>query len=180
MKVVIVPGNGGGDVCYANWYGWVQRKCNQLENITCDLRNMPDPELARESFWIPFMKDELRCDKETIIIGHSSGAEASMRYAEQYCIKGIILVSACVTDLGMESEKVSGYYDRPWKWDQIKANTEFLVQFGSMDDPFIPWGEQEQVHNGLGSELHKFEDRGHFMNSTFPELVKVVVDKISK
>lgn len=35
---------------------------------------------ARESIWLPFMEKELRCDEETLIIGHSSGAAAAMRY----------------------------------------------------------------------------------------------------
>ena len=25
-RVVIVPGNGGGDVEHANWYGWLKKK----------------------------------------------------------------------------------------------------------------------------------------------------------
>lgn len=181
VHIVIIPGNGAGDVIAANWYGWAQRKLNATsDDITCDLRNMPDPVAARESVWIPFMRDTLRCDENTIIIGHSSGAEAAMRFAEKYRVKGIVLVSACVTDLGDENEAASGYYNRPWEWDQIRANTEWRVQFGSTDDPFIPWTEQEQVSEGLKSELHKFDDKGHFMNSSFPQLIEVVKSKINK
>ena len=36
---------------------------------------MPDPNLARESVWVPFMRDTLRCDANTVVVGHSSGAE---------------------------------------------------------------------------------------------------------
>ena len=32
-------------------------------------QNMPDPYMARESIWIPFMRDDLKCDENTIIIG---------------------------------------------------------------------------------------------------------------
>jgi len=35
--------------------------------------------VARESIWLPFMEKELQCDENTIIVGHSSGAEAAMR-----------------------------------------------------------------------------------------------------
>ena len=35
-------------------------------------QNMPDPFVARESIWIPFMRDELKCDENTIIIGRPS------------------------------------------------------------------------------------------------------------
>ena len=90
-------------------------------------------------------------------------------------VHGIVLVSACVTDLGDENEAASGYYNRPWGWESIKKNTSVIAQFGSHDDPFIPWSEQKQVADGLNSKLFEFEDRGHFMNSQFPELLKYVM-----
>lgn len=180
MKVAIIPGNGAGDVFHANWYGWAYKQINKLENVTCSLENMPDPITARESIWIPFMRDKLECNEDTIIIGHSSGAEAAMRFAEQYKVKGIILVSACVTDLGDENERASGYYSRPWEWTKIKANSGFVVQFGSTDDPFIPWEEQQTVADQLGTDLRKYSDKGHFMNSTFPELINLVKEKMKQ
>ena len=35
-----------------------------------------------------------------------------------------------------------------------------LLQFGSTDDPFLPWSEQEQVAKGLDADLRKYEDQG--------------------
>ena len=179
-RVVIVPGNGAGDVEHCNWYGWLREKISQLNDVKCILRNMPDPIEAKESVWIPFMRDEMNCDEKTIIVGHSSGAEAAMRFAEKYRVFGIILVSACVTDLGMESERVSGYYSRPWEWEKIKANTNVIIQYGSTDDPFIPWSEQQQVADGLNSDLRKFTDKGHFMTMAFPDLFKTVKECLEK
>ena len=57
--------------------------------------------------------------------------------------------------------------------------------FGSTDDPFLPWVEQEEVATSLGADLRRslstlptrrlrFEDRGHFMEETFPELITTV------
>jgi uncharacterized protein len=66
---------------------------------------MPDPVKARRNIWIPFIIKDLGCDENTILIGHSSGAEAIMRLAEDQKVMGIILVSACYTDLGCDSEK---------------------------------------------------------------------------
>ena len=40
------------------------------------------------------MKENLKVDEETIIIGHSSGACAAVRYAEENKVAGIILVGA--------------------------------------------------------------------------------------
>lgn len=59
------------------------------------------------------------------------------------------------SDLGDELEAGSGYFSRPWNWQAIKDNAGFIVQFGSTDDPFLPWSEQQLVADGLGAELHK-------------------------
>uniref|UniRef100_A0A8C5PBW6 RB binding protein 9, serine hydrolase n=1 Tax=Leptobrachium leishanense TaxID=445787 RepID=A0A8C5PBW6_9ANUR len=175
VKAVIIPGNGGGNVeesCM--WYGWTKRRLDKNTNIQCLLRNMPDPFTARESIWLPFMESELQCDAHTIIIGHSSGAAAAMRFAETHQVYAIILVSAYTTDLGYDDEKESGYFNRPWQWEKIKSNCGYIIQFGSTDDPFLPWSEQQEVADNLGAELHKYTDRGHFQNTEFHELVSAV------
>ncbi|XP_057386117.1 serine hydrolase RBBP9 isoform X4 [Balaenoptera acutorostrata] len=106
-KAVIVPGNGGGDVATYGWYGWVKRRLEQIPGFQCLAKNMPDPITARESIWLPFMETELHCDEETIIIGHSSGAIAAMRYAETHRVYAIVLVSAYTSDLGDDNERAS-------------------------------------------------------------------------
>ncbi|XP_065647429.1 serine hydrolase RBBP9 isoform X2 [Hydra vulgaris] len=173
-KAVIIPGNGAGDVFYSNWYGWLNKKLNSIYEFTCMLRNMPDPIYARESQWITFMHDELLIDEHTLIIGHSSGACAAVRYAEKFKVYGVVLVSAYASDLGDSIEKQSGYFDRPWQWDMVKANTQWICQFGSIDDPYLPWSEQKLVAESLNAELHEYIDMGHFNQSTCIEIFEVI------
>jgi len=175
VKVAIVPGNGGGDIEASNWYAQVRDDLKTIlgaDNVF--MENMPDPVLAREKYWIPFMRDSLLCDENTVIVGHSSGAIAAMRFAEEHQVAGLVLVSAYTSDLGDETERASGYFDRPWQWEKIKSNAKFIVQFGSTDDPFLPWPEQLAVAQQSGADLRKYENRGHFMNSQFVEVVNVV------
>jgi predicted alpha/beta hydrolase family esterase len=144
------------------------------------MKDMPDPYVARESVWIPFTREVLGCDENTILVGHSSGAQCAMRYMEQYKIAGAFLISPCVTDMGIENEKASGYYNRPWLWDKMKENSQFIVQFSSRDDPLVPWEEQEQVHKNLKTELHMYQNEGHFLHDTFPDLTKAILKKIKE
>ena len=65
-----------------------------MSGLSCTLRNMPDPVTARRSIWLPFMKTELGVDEDTVIIGHSSGACAAVRFAEENKVAGIVLVGA--------------------------------------------------------------------------------------
>eukprot|EP00088_Acartia_fossae_P018863 TRINITY_DN20935_c0_g1_i2.p1 TRINITY_DN20935_c0_g1~~TRINITY_DN20935_c0_g1_i2.p1 ORF type:complete len:184 (-),score=27.70 TRINITY_DN20935_c0_g1_i2:183-734(-) len=178
-KAVILPGNGAGDVFRSNWYGWANEKLNEIPDFSSTLKNMPDPITARRSIWLPFMKNELSVDENTIVIGHSSGACAAIRYAEENKVLGIILVGAYTSDLGDVNEAESGYFKDPWRWEEARSNAKFIVQFGSTDDPFLPWNEQEAVAKGLNAELKKYDDKGHFMNSTFPELINVVKEKLA-
>jgi predicted alpha/beta hydrolase family esterase len=50
------------------------------ESIKVVLEDMPDPYVARRDVWLPFIKKELGCDENTILVGHSSGAVAIMRF----------------------------------------------------------------------------------------------------
>jgi len=147
------------------------------------LENFPDPDTALESSWIPYIHDKLAKGSEKIIlIGHSSGAVASMRYLEKYKAVGCILVSAYWTDLGMESEAISNYFSRPWNFKTIGENAEWIVQFGSTDDPFIPVSEMRHVSQNLSESATEFqyigyEDKGHYISEDFPDLIKLLKQK---
>ena len=91
------------------------QKLNEIDGFSCDLRNMPDPVTARRSIWLPFMKNELGVDEDTIIIGHSSGACAAVRYAEENKVAGLVLVGAYTSDLGDSTEAASGYFADEWR-----------------------------------------------------------------
>lgn len=176
-KIVFIPGNGGcttGD----NWFPSVQKELEEA-GLKVIAATFPDPELARESFWIPYLLNELKVDEETVLIGHSSGAIAAMRLAEQQKILGSVLVGAYHTDLGIESEKQSGYFNRPWDWEKIKANQEWTVLFASDDDPWIPIEEPAFIRDKLQCEYHEFTDQGHFggdyFKGEFPEVSRAVI-----
>lgn len=122
-RVIIVPGNGCSPVYDANWYAFMKQKLDATEKFSeVILRDMPDPMRARESIWLPFIRHTLLVDENTIFIGHSSGAVAGMRLLEDTKLLGCVLVAACHTDLGDMGERLSGYYNRAWKWNKIKSN----------------------------------------------------------
>jgi len=103
-------------------------------------------------------------DERTIVVGHSSGAVAAMRLAEQQKVLGIVLISACHTDLGLKSERIAGYYSRPWLWDAIKANAGWILQYHSDNDPFIPVEEARHVAKSLGSDYFELVGKSHYFS----------------
>ncbi|MBI4128940.1 MAG: alpha/beta hydrolase [Parcubacteria group bacterium] len=180
MKVMVIPGNGNTDIS-ENWFQYVKKRLEAL-NIKVIAKNMPDPDVARRKFWIPFMEKELGKEENLILIGHSSGAVAILRYLENHKALGAVIVGACYTDLGDEKEKESGYYDDKWHWDRIKNNVKWIVQFASMDDPYIPIKEARFIRDNTGSEYHEYKHQGHFgsdiKKKEFPEIVEIIKRKL--
>lgn len=170
-KVILIHGNGGssaGDI----WLPWLERELTRI-GLGVINRTFPDNVKARATYWLPFL-DELGADENTILIGHSSGAVAAMRYAETHRLAGSVLVGVCHTDLGDSGEAASGYYREPWRWQRIRENQPWIGIFNSTDDPCIPVAEARFVAAQLRCSYFEFNDRGHFMDSELPEVLQFV------
>jgi predicted alpha/beta hydrolase family esterase len=179
-KVILIHGNGGGKGS-DNWLPYIKRELEKL-NVTCLAPDMPDAELGRAKFWLPYMKGKLGINENTILVGHSTGAIAALRYAEENKILGSIIVGGYYTDLGDDTEKKSGYFDKLWDWKAIKNNQDWSVVFASTDDPWISIEEARFIKDRLGSEYHEFKNEGHFGydkdKKVFPELLNVLKGKL--
>ena len=176
--VVLIHGNGG---CTAGdfWLPWVERELTAL-GLEVVNRTFPDNVKARARYWLPFL-EELGADERTILVGHSSGAVAALRFAETHRVRGSVLVSVCHTDLGDAGERDSGYYAAPWQWAQIREHQDWIAIFHSVDDPHIPVAEPRFVAAQLGASYVEFADRGHFAHDDpFPELVQFVRRKLGR
>lgn len=175
-NIVMVHGNGGltaEDI----WFPEVKTELEAL-GLEVVAPTMPDNEMARSFIWLPFMEETLGANENSIVIGHSSGAVAVMRYAETHRIYGSVLVGASHTDLGIYAEKKSCYFGEPWDWESIKANQNWVVQFASPSDPYIPIEEAQHIHERLGTDYHELHGRGHFMDIIFPEIAVVIKEKL--
>lgn len=175
IKIIFIHGNGRSTID-DNWFPWVKKELEVL-GVKIIAENFPDPIEAKSKIWLPFISS-LGADQHTILVGHSSGAVAAMRFAEQNKIFGSVLVSGSYTDLGEESERISGYYNEPWDWEAIKKNQKWIVQFASIDDPYIPIEEARYIHEKLETDYHEYGDQGHFGwdigKKEFPELVAAI------
>lgn len=179
-RVILIHGNGdssGSD----NWFPWLQSELSKLD-VACETPDFPNPQAAKAEDWLPYLQDNLKADKETILVGHSSGAVAAMRYAEQHQIYGSVLVGTYYTDLGYEDEKASGYFDTPWNWELIRQNQNWVVVFASTDDPYVDIEEPRLIKDELRAEYYEFDNQGHFGEGNnkleFPELLVALKKKL--
>ncbi|KAJ3013657.1 UNVERIFIED_CONTAM: putative hydrolase rbbp9 [Siphonaria sp. JEL0065] len=175
-RVLLVPGNGcGGDIRPYNFYGWAEAQLedNGFEAVLPGPYGMPDPVGAKRSIWIPHIQGIMKCDADSVLVGHSSGAAAALRYAEEFKIKGLVLVAAYDDALGDDNEQASGYFDGPFNWEKIKENCEFIVQFAGKNDCLVPIDVQRRVRDALLPKVVYIEDPegDHFFEPPFDELI---------
>ena len=179
VKCIVVPGNGGGgDIRSSNFYGWAEKALLQRGlSVVLPPNGMPDPLRARSSIWIPYIIDELGCDQNTILIGHSSGASSALRIAEKHRLRGLVLVAAYDNDLGDELERESGYFDTPFSWEDIQNNCDYIIQFAGTQDSLVPYDVQERVSKCLQPkcDFHAIAGDDHFFSPPFNELVDAIV-----
>ena len=176
-RAILIHGNGG---CTAadGWLPFVERELRAL-GLAVVNETFPDNDRARASIWLRHL-ETLGADEHTILVGHSSGAVAALRYAETHRVFGSVLVGVCHTDLGDPGERASGYYRDPWRWDDIRRNQRWIGIFHGEDDPLIPVQEARFVAARLGCAYFELPDRGHFVDrAPFPELLRFVRRRLS-
>lgn len=186
VRAIIIPGNGGAAYPAPLSGNFYLDLANALtsSNLFTDVHSlsMPDPHRARRSVWVPHIHEKFGLTKETIVIGHSSGAECAMRLAEENKLYGIVIVAGCHTDLDEPNEAASGWYPPSggnWDFDAMISNCKFIKQFHSADDPFIPINEAQFIADRTKSDFTTFTDRGHFFTPT-PEINDFVLSAAQK
>jgi len=171
-RAILIHGNGGSTAA-DGWLPFVERDLGAL-GLDVVNETFPDNVHARASRWLPHL-EALGADEHTVLIGHSSGAVAALRYAETHQVFGSVLVGVCHTDLGDAGERASGYYRDPWRWQDIRRHQQWSAVFHSTDDPLIPVHEARHVAARLGASYFELSGRGHFVErGPFPELVQFV------
>ncbi len=172
-RIVFIHGNRS-----THWsFAWIPYLKSELERLGYPtfFETFPDSIIARAEYWLPFLEQHVKAGEHDIIVGWSSGAVATMRYAESHKIKGSVIISPSVSDLGDELEKQSGYFDSPWNWQKIKENQSRIALVYGDNDEFIPQSEFELVKRELNPETIKIPGGRHFIErTTFPEVVEYI------
>jgi predicted alpha/beta hydrolase family esterase len=155
---------------------------------------MPDTNTPKIENWIPFLQELIKNpDEETILIGHSIGCQAILRYLQSLPegkkIGGAVLLAG-FTHLKEESyeneedrEIAKPWLEIPINWEKVKSKSNKFISIFSTDDFFVPLSDKDIFKESLGSEIIVEENKGHFSPedniSELPSLLNSVL-KLSK
>ncbi len=135
---------------------------------------MPNASDAQYAEWALLFKKILPLlDDNLILVGHSLGASFLVRYlSEEQVSKRIratfIVAGAYSTDM----EDMTSEFAAPSSLALFEQQSGHVFLYHSKDDPVVPFSELQKYQAALPNATARvFEDRQHFNQETFPELI---------
>ncbi|XLQ19662.1 MAG: alpha/beta fold hydrolase [Candidatus Moraniibacteriota bacterium] len=167
------------------WYLWLAEEMNKkgILFVAPVLKNAENPYMDE---WLAQL-DELKPNKNTVLIGHSRGGVAILRWLEKqpkdFKVKKVILVAANYAKIDDKhtKENTHGFYTEDgYDFEKIKQHCDDFVVLHSHDDDWVPFEHGEKNAKGLDAKFLKFDNKGHFgsklIKQELPEVIVEILD----
>lgn len=139
---------------------------------------MPNKFNAKYAEWkIWFEKLLPLLDQEVIFVGHSLGGIFLAKYLSEHTqnkiIKAVFLLAAPYDE--KDTDESLADFSLPESLENFEKQVSSIYLYHSKDDPVVPFVDVEKYKKALpNAVLHVFEDRKHFNQEVFPELVEAI------
>lgn len=170
-----------------NWFDWlkVQLQINGWETWVPDLPGANKPNIDKYNEFI-FANKDWQFNKDSIIIGHSSGAVAILgllqALPEDVKVDTCYLIGSFRNDLKWDA--LSDLFLKPFDFEKIKTKAKKFVFIHSDNDPYCPLEHAEYLSKKLNGELIVKPGQKHFSVGTmgesynqFPDLLNLILTK---
>ena len=178
-KVFIVHGlqgtpNGG-------WRPWLMGELEKQDIYACSL-SMPTPDALIADEWVEEIARHIERNKEDeiILVGHSLGVPAILRYLEStdaLPISGAVLVSGPAEKNG--NEKIDNFLEKPFDLEAVKSKAKKFVIIHGDNDPHVPFRHAEILAEKLDGKLISIPNGGHLNGASgwlnLPEALEAVM-----
>ena len=149
------------------WFPYLK---NELEKLGYNvwLPQLPNDEHPNLNEWLPFILSGGTFNEETVIVGHSAGAQVILSVLEHIDVKvkQVILVSGYAKLLRKDAD---GKNDEEPHWEIIKPHAREFICINSDNDP---WGcddvQGKVMADNLGGRLIVRHD-GHMGSTTYDQ-----------
>lgn len=180
MKVILLHGKDKDSTHI--WYPWLKQALTS-RGVLCEAPNLPHADNPKIDEWLQVI-DALNPDANTVLVGHSRGGMAILRWLEsrQQPVLRVVLVAA--NSANIVDTKDSDFYSGPYDFSAIRKYCDQFIVMHSKDDKWVPYGAGVENAEGLDARLISFDGRNHFglqsdgtTMTTFPELLEQVVGR---
>lgn len=166
---------------FNNWFPWLKKELEK-QGYKVWVPELPEawhPDLER--YW-NFLKD-FDFNKETVIVGHSSGGAMIFgilqKLKSEQIINKAISVAGFYKDEGWNCE---GLFSEKYDWEKIKKQAKEIILFYSSNDPYIKQVQTDHLAEKLNVKPIILPNQKHFSVGTmgkkykkFPELLDTIL-----
>jgi len=134
---------------------------------------MPSKDKPNQKDWIPFILENWEINSETVLIGHSAGAQIILSILEKVNveIKQAIMVSGYAKALREDRDSENNVDE--FNWGAIKGKAREFVFINSDNDPWACDDKQGKIMaDRLGGKLVVMKGEGHMGSETFNQPYK--------
>ena len=176
--------HGWGGSSKEGWFPSVKKKL-EGKGINVIAFEMPDTENPKIDEWIKFLRENIKdINKETVLIGHSIGCQAIMRFLEMLPesakVKCCIFVAPWfdLTDETYEDEEdkeiTKPWIETPIDFEKVKKHSDKFIAIFSDNDPFVNLSNADLFKERLEAKIITKSNRNHFLTfkhvNDIPEL----------
>ena len=186
LRVLIIPRWSGR--VDGEWYPWLKQELEGLvparfERVS--ILDMPNPDLPKPETWVPKIAMEAGSDPEelerTIMVGHSIGCQAVLRYLETLPGDKRILGMLGVAGFWHVDDPwitLKPWLDMPMDYSRVKSAAEKFVILVSQDDPISSdsKGNAALWETRLGAKVSIVPHSYHFMQPSEPLILQVLLE----
>jgi predicted alpha/beta hydrolase family esterase len=171
-KVLLIHGYGG--IPNGGWRPWLMRELATSDIGTfCMALGMPSPNKPKAEEWVAeIARQVIENPKDKfILVGHSLGVTAIMRFLQDHKPKNII---GCVFVSGPyknDKKDLKDFFSESWNFKDIKKFARKIVVIHGEDDRSVKFEQAEFLASNLECELVKVKKGGHLnIESGFDKL----------
>lgn len=146
---------------------------NLADTHECHRLSMPNSFWADYKAWkiwfekmVPYLRDGV------VLVGHSLGGSFLFRYLTENKLPVTVGQVHLIAPVILPIEDCEGFYINIENWSGFMSSIDEVHVWHSSDDLYVPMHHAERLAAKCPSATtHYFTDRGHFLQSEFPELL---------
>lgn len=176
-NIFIIHGSYGNPE--ENWFPWLKEELEKRGFLVwCPDPQADHPDIHRYAEFI-FRNKNWQFNKDSIIVGHSSGGVAALKLLQRF--PSNVIIDRCITVGAFKDTHgwtdILGLFTEQFDFDSIRSHAKRFIVFHSDDDPWVPLEDGKFLSKALGAEFVFLKGQGHFnlekgsQYKQFPELL---------
>lgn len=159
------------------WRPWLKEEL-EAKGFEVSVPAMPSPDEPQVEDWVAVIEKEAAGN--CVLVGHSLGCIAILRYLEKEKAAGAVLVAGFAEKLGDDFKAIENFVEKPLEFASVRKNCGKIVAIFSDNDPYVPLSQVALFEKELGAATLVLHARGHFSSSEgtteLPEALSAVLE----